>query len=96
MIPILEPCDQQEAYDMAYEAFRDVRKYELPIINWVLLHVWLIHVLVLKENLKNLKNPFTHSQKSKTIVLLPAIARKPYVDLLNKQAMLVENQKNLF
>ena len=32
MIPILEPSNQQEAYDMAYEGFELSEKFEVPVM----------------------------------------------------------------
>ncbi len=85
LIPILEPSNQQEAYEMAKNAFEISEKFNVPVM--IRITTRLAHSRAgvelgnKKEQLKiNLpKNP-------RQFVLLPAIARKNYKSLLNMQA----------
>lgn len=93
MIPILEPCDQQEAYNMAYEAFEISEKFGLPILMRIVTR--LAHSRAgIERKVQKPQNPLHIPKNTKQFVLLPAIARKQYVDLLNKQQMLVEESEN--
>ncbi len=87
MIPVLEPSNQQEAYDMAYEAFRLSEETGVPVM--LRITTRLAHSRagvewkeVLPEN--QLKLP----SDLKQFVLLPAIARRRYKGLLAKQGEL--------
>ena len=93
MIPVLEPSNQQEAYDMAYEGFQLSEKTGLPVM--IRITTRLAHSRsgvkrkkVLPENL--LKMP--HDPKQ--FVLLPAFARRKYKELLTKQADLEKLSEN--
>ncbi|MBW6515799.1 MAG: indolepyruvate ferredoxin oxidoreductase [Candidatus Cloacimonetes bacterium] len=96
MLPALEPCNQQEAYDMAFYAFELSEKYKIPIL--VRLTTRLAHSRagierkpVLKEN--ELKLPEDIHQ----FVLLPAIARRKYKNLLAMQKdFLMESENSPF
>lgn len=84
MIPVLEPTNQQEAYDMVREGFELSEKLEVPVM--VRITTRLAHSRagverkdVLTEN--KLQLPTDPSQ----FVLLPAIARRRYKGLLEKQ-----------
>ncbi|HYQ56693.1 MAG TPA: thiamine pyrophosphate-dependent enzyme [Draconibacterium sp.] len=84
MIPILEPSNQQEAYDMVREGFELSEKLEVPVmvrITTRLAHsrAGVVRSEVLAENALVL--PTDPSQ----FVLLPAIARRRYKGLLEKQ-----------
>jgi len=88
MIPVLEPSNQQEAYDMAYEGFQLSEKTGSPVM--LRITTRLAHSRsgverkeILDEN--KLSIPADHKQ----FVLLPAFARKKYRDLLQKQDELV-------
>ena len=89
MIPILEPSNQQEAYDMAYIAFEISEKYNVPVM--IRITTRLAHSragIVRKEQKseKELKLPINPLQ----YVLIPGIARKQYKILLDVQKSLEE------
>ena len=89
MIPVLEPSTQQEAYDMAYEAFGLSEKTGLPVM--IRLTTRLAHsragVVVKKPKPeKELQLP----ENLKQFMLLPSFARKSYKALLDKQNLLAE------
>ena len=90
MIPILEPANQQEAYDMTYAAFQLSEKFKLPVM--VRITTRLAHSragVQTKEVLT--QNERTLPTNPTQFVLLPAIARKQYKLLLNIQDNLEEN-----
>ncbi len=84
MIPVFEPSNQQEAYDMARDGFKFSEKYKTPImirITTRLAHsrYGVVQKELLEEN--NLQLP----EDPKQFILLPAIARVRYKLLLDKQ-----------
>jgi indolepyruvate ferredoxin oxidoreductase, alpha subunit len=84
LIPILEPSNQQEAYDMVHYGFEISEKYKIPVM--LRLTTRLAHsragvVIKEKKEQNKLKLPSNLTQ----FVLLPAIARRQYKDLLNNQ-----------
>jgi len=93
MLPLLEPGNQQEAYDMAFYAFELSEKYKVPVI--ARLTTRLAHSRagierkpVLPE--KDLNLPEDIHQ----FVLLPAIARRKYKGLLALQKDFVSESEN--
>lgn len=84
LIPIFEPSDQQETYDMAFEAFDLSEKYAVPILLRMTTRLSHSRSAVQRRALlpeKPLKLPANPRQ----FVLLPAIARRGYARLLQKQ-----------
>jgi len=84
MIPIFEPSNQQEAYDMARDGFNISEKFKTPIMIRITTRLshsrYGVKVKELCEENK-LKLP----DDPKQFVLLPAIARNRYRILLNNQ-----------
>jgi len=90
MIPVMEPSNQQEAYDMTRYAFELSEKFEIPVL--LRITTRLAHsrsgvkrVSPLEQN--ELKLPSNLRQ----FVLLPSIARKQYNALLEKQNAIEED-----
>ena len=83
LIPVFEPSNQQEAYDMVASAFDLSERLKVPVLLRIVTR--LAHsraaVEIGEQGAENKLNPSTDQW-----VLLPGIARKKYVDLLNKQA----------
>lgn len=86
LIPVLEPSNQQEAYDMARQGFELSEKYKTPVM--IRITTRLSHSRygvevseMVQQNSGSLPND------SRQFVLLPAIAR-------NRYKILLENQKN--
>ncbi len=95
LIPTIEPANQQEAYDMAFYAFELSEKYAVPVL--VRMTTRLSHSRAnvtrrdgVAENL--LKLPADLKQ----FVLLPAIARRKYAALLDKQRDFEAESENSF
>jgi indolepyruvate ferredoxin oxidoreductase alpha subunit len=83
-IPIFEPANQQEAYDMTREAFGFSEKYSIPVL--LRITTRLAHSrsgVVLAERRE--QNQIKLHPNPKQFILLPAIARKQYAELLDKQ-----------
>ena len=98
LVPILEPSNQQEAYEMTFEGLQISEETGLPVmlrITTRLAHSrsGIIRRKITKEN--KLQLPEDPTQ----FILLPAIARKRYKILLEKQkllARLTDNSKYNF
>lgn len=93
MIPILEPTNQQEAYDMVRYGFDLSEKYSIPVL--LRITTRLAHSrsgIARKESLpqKNVQLPGNPRQ----FILLPANARKQYKNLLSNQALFEEEAEN--
>jgi indolepyruvate ferredoxin oxidoreductase alpha subunit len=86
MIPVLEPSNQQEAYDMAYAGFILSEKYNIPVL--IRITTRLAHSrsgvtrsAVVKQN--ELVLPKDPTQ----FILLPSMARKKYKRLISQQSL---------
>jgi len=84
MIPILEPSNQQEAYDMAREGFVISEKYKTPVLIRITTRLSHSRYGVQRKDLLE-ENILTLPEDPKQFVLLPAIARMRYKILLNNQ-----------
>ena len=84
LIPIFEPSNQQEAYDIVYSAFALSEKYKVPVM--VRITTRLAHSRAGVERKPFLKqNELVLPTDSKQFILLPAIARSRYKILLGNQ-----------
>ncbi len=89
LLPILEPTNQQEAYDMVHYGFELSEKYHLPVL--LRITTRLAHSrsgVVRKASLE--QNKIKLPEDMRQYVLLPAIARKRYKALLSMQPALIE------
>lgn len=94
MVPIFEPSNQQEAYDMMACAFELSEQIKEPVLLRVVTRLAHSRAAVeVKEPIaENALNP-----SSDQWVLLPGIAKKKYAALLEKQAAMVEaSEKSIF
>ena len=92
MVPCFEPSNQQEAYDMIFDAFDASEKYKLPVLFRIttrLAHSRAsiqLKVAIPEKKLSLPKDPFQ-------FVLLPAIARVKYKNLLSSyESLRYENR----
>jgi len=84
MIPILEPSNQQEAYDMVYEGFEFSERCGVPVM--LRITTRLAHSRSgVKRRPEKPQNELHFSKDPKQFVLLPAIARVQYNRLLESQ-----------
>ncbi len=84
LIPVLEPANQQEAYDMVHYGFDFSEKYKIPVM--LRITTRLAHSragVTLKE--KRAQNKIDIPKNPVQFVLLPANARKQYKVLLKNQ-----------
>ncbi len=93
MIPILEPSTQQEAYNMCFSAFDLSEKYQLPVMLRLTTRIAHSRAGILRNTALPQKEMSLPGDK-RQFVLLPAIARKRYRSLLEKQAALEEESFN--
>ena len=85
MIPIMEPSDQQEAYDMTRYAFEISEKHETPVLIRVTTRLAHSRAGVERKKIED-QNEIHLPSNPKQFILLPAIARKQYNILLAKQS----------
>jgi len=87
MVPTFEPSDQQEAYDMIREAFAFSEQVKLPVVFRVVTRLAHSRAAVItgEQNEQNALNP----SSDRGWVLLPAIARRQYIKLIDKQPLLL-------
>ncbi|HLN72211.1 MAG TPA: thiamine pyrophosphate-dependent enzyme [Prolixibacteraceae bacterium] len=84
MVPILEPSNQQEAYDMAREGFALSEKAKVPVMLRITTRIAHSRAgVVCKETLE--ENQLTLPTDLRQFILLPAIARRKYKGLLQSQ-----------
>ncbi len=85
MIPILEPGNQQEAYDMAHECFALSERLHVPVL--LRITTRLAHSRAVVRRRKEIleQNPLTLPENPMQFILLPLSARKRYRELLDKQ-----------
>lgn len=82
MVPCFEPSNQQEAYEMIFDAFEISEKYKLPVLFRITTRLAHSRASILLKDVmpeKKLSLPSDPFQ----FVLLPSIARKKYKKLLS-------------
>jgi len=84
LIPMLEPSNQQECYDMAFYAFDMSEKYQIPILLRLTTRLSHSRSGVAVKPLRN-ENELKLPEDKRQFVLLPAIARRRYKMLLANQ-----------
>jgi indolepyruvate ferredoxin oxidoreductase, alpha subunit len=84
MIPVLEPSTQQEAYDAVHYAFELSEKTALPVMIRVTTRLSHSRSGIERKVFKQ-QNSLTLPQNPRQFVLLPAIARKQYHQLVEMQ-----------
>ncbi len=77
MVPVLEPRNQQEAYDMIFDAFELSEKYRLPVLFRITTRLAHSRSAVARRE-KRQQNDMILPSDPRQFVLLPAIARKQY------------------
>ena len=92
MIPILEPANQQEAYDMAYEGFGLSEKFKIPVMIRITTRLSHSRSGVERREIKN-ENPLTYPEDPIQFVLLPSNARKRYKGLLRIQSLMEQESE---
>lgn len=93
LLPVLEPSNQQEAYDMAYKGFELSEKFGLPILMRITTRLAHSRAKVQLGDQKP-ENILSLPTDEKQFILLPGIARKRYKGLLKLQPTLIESSEN--
>ena len=92
MVPCLEPRNQQEAYDMCREAFELSEKFHLPVLLRLVTRLSharaAVKTIPAKAKGAVRQNPLSKTKDKTRWMLLPAFARRNYVDLVEKQKAL--------
>jgi len=89
MIPCLEPRNQQEAYNMAREAFDVSECFNIPVMLRLVTRLAHARAAVIARPERD-KNKLSKTQDKNSWMLLPAFARKNYEGLVLKQKILEE------
>lgn len=84
MIPVLEPSNQQEAYDMVRYGFDLSEQQKIPVLLRITTRLAHSRSGVLRRDIRE-QNQIKLPENSRQFVLLPGIARKQYKVLLEKQ-----------
>ncbi len=90
MIPIFEPSNQQEAYDMVYEGFELSEKLGYPILLRITTRMAHSRAGVQTRELKPQNTIHIEENAHLKYILLPVNARKRYKILLEKQTEFLE------
>jgi indolepyruvate ferredoxin oxidoreductase alpha subunit len=93
MISMLEPSNQQEAYDMAYNGFELSEKLGYPVMMRVVTRLAHSRSGVERRETKP-QNGQSVPEDPRQFVLLPAIARRRYQHLLDMQGAILEASEN--
>ncbi|MDR1758341.1 MAG: indolepyruvate ferredoxin oxidoreductase [Bacteroidales bacterium] len=93
-VPIFEPSNQQEAYDMAFEAFDFSEKYRIPVMLRVTTRLAHSRAGVERRANPRPQNEIHLHENPKQFILLPALAKKYYQQLLDKQPDLEKEAEN--
>ncbi len=93
MVPVLEPSNQQEAYDMMAYAFDLSEKFKLPVLFRSVTRLSHSRSIITLKNEKRPQNPLQTPEDSKRFALVPAYAKKQYVKLIEKQKVLEEESE---
>lgn len=88
-IPILEPSNQQEAYDMTYKGFELSEKFGVPVMIRITTRIAHSRAGIERREEKS-ENKLTLPEDPRQFVLLPSIARKRYKILLDLQSVIEE------
>ena len=84
MVPCLEPRSQQEAYDMAREAFDVSERFQVPVMLRLTTRLSHARSAVKTQSAAEMK-PLSKTTERDRWMLLPAFARKNYAALIEKQ-----------
>jgi indolepyruvate ferredoxin oxidoreductase, alpha subunit len=93
LMPMLEPSDQQEAYDMAYSGYEMSEKYQIPILLRITTRLAHSRSGVDRKEPRS-QNELKMPSDLRQFVLLPAIARRRYRNLLAQQTVFETESEN--
>lgn len=85
LIPILEPTNQQDAYDMVHYGFDMSEMLKVPVLMRITTRLAHSRAGVIRKDTRK-QNEINLPENPRQFILLPANARRQYKSLLNKQA----------
>lgn len=92
MVPILEPGNQQEAYDMVHYGFELSEKFRIPVMMRITTRLAHSRAGVSRREVRQ-PNALKLPDNLRQFILLPANARRQYKQLLNTQAAFVTSSE---
>ncbi len=92
LIPIFEPANQQEAYDMVFAGYELSEKYKTPVLMRITTRLAHSRAGVMRKAPRP-QNDLKLPEDKRQFVLLPGIARKRYKMLLENQARFMEESE---
>ncbi|MCU0370266.1 MAG: thiamine pyrophosphate-dependent enzyme [Bacteroidales bacterium] len=93
MIPVLEPANQQEAYNMVRYGFEVSEKYGIPVLLRITTRLAHSRSGVIRREILP-QNELHLPGNPKQFILLPANARRQYKALLHNQALFAKESEN--
>jgi indolepyruvate ferredoxin oxidoreductase alpha subunit len=93
LVPILEPANQQEAYDMVRYGFDFSEKYQVPVLLRITTRMAHSRSGVVRRDSRK-PNELHMPSDLRQFVLLPAIARKRYINLIAAHQHFIEESEN--
>lgn len=87
MVPLFEPVNQQEIYEMMAEAFEVSERYHVPVIMRLVTRLAHSRAVVKVADTVRSENPLEKGSPADWM-LLPALARKNYAKMIDKQGEL--------
>ena len=92
LMPILEPGNQQEAYDMVHLGFELSEKFRIPVLMRITTRLAHSRSGVVRREVRK-QNDLKLPDNLKQFILLPANARRQYKTLLNNQASFIKSSE---
>ncbi len=92
LMPILEPGNQQEAYDMVHLGFELSEKFRIPVLMRITTRLAHSRSGVARREVRR-QNELKLPENLKQFILLPANARRQYKHLLSNQASFVQSSE---
>ena len=94
MIPIMEPSNQQEAYDMTKAAFALSEELHTPVLLRVTTRMAHSRAVVCTQDEAPKQNAMSLPENVKHFILLPAFAKQNYAELVAAQPVFTEKSNN--
>ena len=88
MLPILEPSDQQEAYDMGAYGFELPEKLRLPVMLRLVTRLSHSRAVVTTDSVATEENTMAYPADTRRWVLMPGNSRVRYKDLIAQQTQM--------
>ncbi|MDR1981620.1 MAG: indolepyruvate ferredoxin oxidoreductase [Tannerellaceae bacterium] len=94
MIPVLEPSNQQEAYDMVYDGFECSERLGYPILLRITTRMAHSRAGVIRRPMKEQKTMSFPEDGRQRFILLPALARQRFKALLAAQDLFLQESES--